>query len=1143
MHRHAVLSFLPCDNDLHEGMDAGSRVHDPSGPQESGWDIQGDSYLIAGSRSGASSQCWIGQRRRSVENPLASGQGYGEGGIMRAKVIPPQFLRTVGLIVCGLFSCGVCFGQVGTASLQGTVTDSTGGVMAGVTVTVTNVQTGVTRTLKTDSQGRYTAPELQIGEYEVQAQMSGFQTGKRTGVTLAVGDQRVLDFTLAVGQASEVVEVKGGVPQVETTTSTISSLIDQKQMSDLPLNGRNFAQLIQLAPGVQSVPAGAGGTFYGTNGEYSISGQRPVGQALILDGAPIQNFWGHGTGSSAIGTSLGVDAIAEFQIFTNTYGAQFGGNGGGINAVTKSGTNGWHGSAYEFLRESTFDARNYFDPLTGPPSFHRNQFGGTLGGPIKKDKLFFFINFEGLRQDLGQTVISSVPDAAARAEVTNPVVLAMLDPSVTPLPNFGDDPATGIGGYRAVATQAAQENYLTARLDYSLSPSDTIFARYILDRSTLVNPFGAGPFGNYPEHDLNRNQFLTLAERKLVSNSLLNNAQFNFTRTIASGNAPNRIPAFDFVPANPLDGGASVPGIATLGEGFSVFPFNFVQNKFEGQDEIFWTHNRHSIMAGISVGRVQSTTLGDIFAGGLFIFASYGFNPGGVPQPGSFLSGEPFLFTGAGSGQAEGTRSFRETQLTGYVQDDWKVNSRVTVNLGLRYEFVTNPVEVNGKLNAIVNVLTDTGFTHVSNVFASNLSLHNLDPRVGLAWSLTNDQKTVLRAGFGVFHAVVGPRDYFAAYSLAPPFNTLTIVEPAFSNPFTFTGLFSVPTPNISQAADYNSHHTPYVMQYNLNVQRDLGAGIIATLAYVGSKGVHLWQQGEANPPTLSPGSTPQNPVFTDPLGNTNPRLNQNFGTVDLVRPRAYSSYHALQASLNKRFSHGLDVQAYYTWSKCIDDSSSSYALEYDTGLQQNPYNLSQDRSLCAFNAAQNFSGTVLYELPFHGNKFAEGWEISNIVTANSGHPFTVFVGFDSAGLGETVNLVDRPNLVPGRSLGSITTHNPNQWFDPAAFTLPAAGTLGNEPRNALIGPRLVTDDFALIKNTRFGEKLNVEFRAEAFNIFNHPNFAPPGLFGAGGGIGSGIFTGGFNPDGTPIRDPNAGRITSTSTTSRQLQFALKFIF
>jgi hypothetical protein len=1034
------------------------------------------------------------------------------------------------LVFIGL-SSAVANAQVATASIHGQIADSTGAVITGATIIVTNTQTGNQRSLQTDAQGRYRAPELQIGDYEIKAEKQGFAAGVRKNVTLAVGDDRAVNLTLSVGTSTNVVEVTGDVPQVDSTTSTISSLIDQKQMRDLPLNGRNFDQLILFAPGVQSVPSGGGGAFYGVNNDYSISGSRPVGQSLILDGAPIQNFWEHGTGASVIGTSLGVDAIAEFQVFTNTYGAEFGGNGGGINAVTKSGINLWHGSGYEFLRESTFDARNYFDPPNGPPSFHRSQFGGTLGGPIKKDHLFFFVNYEGLRQALGQTSISPVPDAAARAEVSDPVTSAMLN--ATPLPNIGDDPTTGIGSYRNVATQGANENYLTARIDYAISNADRLFGRYILDRADVTNPFTVSSLGIYKEDDLNRNQFFTLAENKVISSGLVNTAQFNFTRTIASGNLPQRIPAFNFIPGNPLDGGVSIPGIAQLGAGESVLPFNFVQNKFEAEDTVFWTKGSHQISVGALFRRTQSTGLSDIFPGGFFIYSAYGFNPGGAPFPGSFLSGEPFVFIGAGAGQADGTRSFREIDWAGYIQDDWKLSPHFTLNLGLRYQFASNPVEVNGLLNAITNVATDTAFTHVGHVFANNPSLRNFDPRLGFAWSITGDQKTVLRAGYGIFHEVVSPRTYFAAYTLAPPYNLVTIVFPHLSNPYDFTGAFPVPPlPSLSQAIDYHLNHTPYTMQYNLNLQRDLGWSAIATLSYVGSTGIHLIQQGQANPPTLSPGSTPNNPIFTDPLGNTNPRINPNLGPIDLLRPRAHSHYNALQASLNKRSKNGLTVEAFYTWSKCIDDSSSTYALEYDTGLQENPYSLAQDRGLCSFNSAHNFSGTVLYSLPFRGNKFVEGWELSNIVQAQSGHPVTAFVGFDQAGLGETVVNVERPSIAPGRSLGSIVTHKPDHWFDPNAFVLPPVGGLGDEPRNAFIGPRLVTDDFAIIKNTRFGERVNVQFRAEAFNVFNHTNFGPP-AFGT-----TGIF---LDSSGTP--NPTAGQITSTATTSRQLQFALKFIF
>jgi hypothetical protein len=947
--------------------------------------------------------------------------------------------RRSALFTCTILLCGVAAAQVGSASIHGTLTDPSGAVLVGATVTIKNVQAGTARTLKTDSLGRYRAPELQVGEYEVQAQMPGFQTGLYSGLRLAVGDDHLVNLSLVVGEAESIMEVRTDIPQLDSTSSTISSLIDQRQMRDLPLNGRNFEQLILLAPGVQSVPSsGVGGAFYGNGKDYSISGGRPVGQALILDGAPIQNFWDHGTGAPAIGTSLGVGAIAEFQVFTNTYGAEFGGNGGGINAVTKSGTNSWHGSAYEFLRDSTFDARNYFDPLSGPPAFQRNQFGGTIGGPVRRDKLFFFVNYEGLRQDLGQTSVTSVPDAAARTQASDPTTLAILE--ATPLPNLSDDPTTGIGQYRTVGTQTAKESYVTARMDYVLSASDSIFSRYTLDHANLSNPFSVGPIGNYGESDLNRNQFLTLGQVKVISSALLNKAQFNFSRTVSSGNAPKRIPAFNFVPENPLDGGLSIPGIGYLGVGYSVLPFNFVQTKFEAEDSMFWEHKTHSISAGVSVRATQSTTLSDIFSGGLFVYSAYGFDPGGTPLPHSFLSGEPFAFTGAGPGEADGTRSFREISLAGYVQDNWKVHRQLTLNLGIRYHFVSNPIEANNRLNAIVNVATDLGFTHVSHVLAMNPSFRNLDPRVGFSWALSKDQKAALRGGFGVFHEVITARTSFLAYSLAPPYRLSTIVAPTLNNPFTFSGL-SIPTPLLGQAIDYNLSHTPYVMQYNLNVQRDFGRGLIGTLGYVGSRGVHLLHQVEANPPTLSAGSTPQRPTFKDPAGIPNPRVNPNLANVELIRPNANSHYNAFQASVSKRLEQGLDARAFYTWSKCIDDSSSTYALEYDTGLQMNPYSLSQDRGLCAYNAKHIFNGALLYVLPFRRNRFVEGWEVSTILTAQSGHPFTALVGIDQAGLASPNN-IQRPSIAPGRSLESIVTHSPAQWIDPSAFVLPPSVAL-----------------------------------------------------------------------------------------------------
>jgi len=1034
---------------------------------------------------------------------------------------------TLAILILILFCSFDALGQLPTASIRGTVTDSSGASVAGADIEVKNVRTGITQHLVTDSRGRYTANDVQIGDYEVRAQMKGFKTETQTSLTLAVGDQRIIDFTLRVGATTDVIEVKGYARTVDTASSTMSGLVDQKQITDLPLNGRSFNQLLLLAPGVQSTISTNGGAIYGRNNDYSISGSRPVGQTLILDGASIQNFWDHGTGSSIVGTSLGVDAISEFEVFTNTYGAQYGGNGGGLNAVTKSGTNDWHGSAYEFYRDSVFDARNYFDPPGSPPAFRRNQYGGTLGGPIQKSKSFFFVNYEGLRQNLGENSVNTIPNSAAAAGVLNPAVLAILQ--ALPTPN-GADNGNGTSQHLVVANLDAHQNYVSTRWDYNLDSSNSLFARYIFDRSNLQDPFADNPLGQYPDQGANHNQFPTLGWRKVISSSIINSAQFNFTRTLAIGGATNRIPAFNFVPQSPMDAFVFVNGLSFLGNIGNLFVF--AQNKFEGKDQLSWVRGGHSLTIGASVERIQSNVTLDAGTGGFFFFSSFGFNPGGgAPAPGSFLSGEPSLFLGNEPPNTDAIRGFRNINVTGFVQDDWRVNSRLSVNLGLRYAFLSNPIEVNSKLTAILDIATATDFSPVSHVFVSNPSLRNFDPRIGIAWALTGDGKTAVRAGFGIFHDVITART-FSGYALNPPYIAETLVAPIFDSPFTFHGL-NVALPTTSESPDYNIDRTPYVIQFNANLQHEFGGGFIATVAYVGSRGVRLFYQNEINPPLLTPGSTPQNPVFTDALGNMNPRINPNFSNVDVLMPGAHSNYNALQASLDKRFTHGLQVQAFYTFSKCIDDSSASYPLEGDAGGPENPYSLATDRGLCSFDARHNFTSNLLYTLPFHGNRFVEGWEISNIVTAQSGHPFNAIIGFDQSAVGESLT-VDRPSLAPGRSLGSIVTGNPSRWFDPTAFVLPSPGHLGNLPRNAIAGPNLVTTDLAIIKNTRISERLNVQLRAEAFNLFNHPNFSPPGVFSAGHSVFA---------DSTGAINPVAGQLTSTTTTSRQLQLAIKLTF
>src|SRR5215471_9565834 len=432
-----------------------------------------------------------------------------------------------------MLATGHLHAQGATASISGTVQDPTGAAIPGASITVKNVGTAFTRTVISDDQGRYVAPELPIGEYEVQASLAGFQTVVRRGISLTVGSQRVVDLTLPVGQTEETVSVTGEISQVETTSSSVSSLVNETQMRELPLNGRNFEQLILLAPGALSYPAGGSSALVGRAATYSVSGSRPEGYGMLLDGENIQNWWQRGTGAAVTGTSLGIEAIAEFQTLTNTYSSEFSGNGAAVNSATKAGTNFLHGSAYEFLRNNALDARNFFE-LKKPAPFRRNQFGGSVGGPVKKDKTFFFFNYEGLRQHLDQSFQAFVPTLEARAQAV-PSVKPIVD--LYPIPTT--DLGAGIGTLITIGGQTANENYYLGRFDYIFSPRDSMFARYVDDVGTLI---GTTAIPLWPTSDRSANRYATIQERHIFSTNVLNVAGFSFTRPNTTETQPNTYP-------------------------------------------------------------------------------------------------------------------------------------------------------------------------------------------------------------------------------------------------------------------------------------------------------------------------------------------------------------------------------------------------------------------------------------------------------------------------------------------------------------------------------------------------------------------------------------------------------------------------
>lgn len=1053
--------------------------------------------------------------------------------------------------------------QVGAGMIHGVVTDPTGAVVANGKVTVKNIQTGAALDVVTDSQGRYAAPNIPIGTYLVLVQAPGFKSAQVDNLSLAVGETKEINIPLVIGEASEQVTVQELGGQVETGTSMVAGLINQTQMQKLPLNGRNFEQLIVLTPGVVPVTNAASSAYIGRSQVYSFAGARPVGQEEQIDGQSIQDFWDRGSGAAVLGTSLGVDAIAEFQTYTSTASSQFGGANGGVNAATRSGTNSWHGSGYEFARNAVFDAAPYFVPSTGKPDFKRNQFGGTIGGPIKKDKLFFFANYEGLRQTLGETPVLAVPNQAARTEVQNylstlPVgsqaylnELTVLNSlNAIPLPPTGAiDLGNGTSQGVFNGNQTGNENFVTGRVDYTISSRDSVWGRMIYDHATLSEPFAANSLGLYPQLAFDHNQFYALGWTRNITNNLVSQTQFNFTRTAQAGDTPNHIDAYNCNPQNGYDCFYSSPAVGSLfGLNTPTAPiFNYVQNKFEPKGQLFWIHGAHSISAGFSVLRDQTATNTPVNPGGNYYFSAWGYSASGTPSANSFLTGQPYSFIGALPGQADSNRDFRETDLTGYIQDDWKIRTGLTVNIGLRYSFATNPIEVHNKLFAFLNPFTaiDTGYVNVPHPFKSNPSLKNWDPRIGIAWSPFKNQKTAVRAGFGIFHDMYQPRSYGVGYNFSPPFNQVTVPFPAFTTPVNFQCTAvgpqcTPPLPSIHDALGYNIDTTPYIAEYNLNIQQEIPGSVILTIGYVGSQSSHLLGQVALNPPIFS--GSAQNPVFAtlQTVGSgttlvTNPRINPNFGDMGEIMPWGHSSYNAFQVQANKATSHGLLFQSNYTFSHCLDNTSATYSVDNGGYIAPPyPYTLAHNRGNCSFDRKHNASFNVIYSLPFKGHRLIEGWQIANIIGIHTGLPFTVLCGFDCVGLNEQ-NSPSLPNIDPGVDVHKVVQKgNILQYFNPNDFSLQPLGTIGNSPRYAFFGPSLVNDDFSLMKNTKLRENLTLELRAEAFNVFNHPNFSNPN---------TNLYT------GPTTRNPTAGRITSTISaqgglpSARQLQFAAKVIF
>ncbi|HVV43980.1 MAG TPA: hypothetical protein VHC72_02215, partial [Bryobacteraceae bacterium] len=802
---------------------------------------------------------------------------------------------------------------------------------------------------------------------------------------------------------------------------------------------------------------------------------------------------------------------------TNTYSAQFGGNGAVVNAITKSGTNALHGSAYEFLRNSVLDARNFFDAQK--PPFRRNQFGGSLGGPIKKDKLFFFVNYEGLQQLLGESRVAFVPDASVRAGAA-PNIAPTL--ALYPLPTT--EIGGGIGTLVTSANELAHENYLLARGDWTISANNSLFMRYVSDRADFTQPFSGSTIPLWPELDLSRNQYGTVEDRWTLSPSMVNIARVSLVRPTESAAITNSLPQLDFFPGSGRENGTvAVSGLSTIGA-TTTLPFNLVQNRFTYADEMYWTHGAHTVAFGVSITRTQNNVFAPFEIGGTYTFNSLQ----------DFLNGNAYTLVGALPSAGDATRDFRELLFAPYFNDQWKVLPNLTLNLGLRYQPTTNPVGVRHEVTALTDAPYGTGFVDVKNAFANNPSLGNWDPRVGFSWSPFKDNKTVVRGGFGIFHDLIVARAYVTAYVLSPPDTLGLQTHPPY--PAAFSGGGAALPPSEVEAIDYQTKNTPYMMQYNFNIQRDLGQNTILTLGYVGSRGVHLFAMRDVNAPvpTIDPDGVYHFASVVDGALVSNPRVNPAFGEIASRAPVGDSNYNSFQLNLNRQLTKNLQAQISYAWAKSIDDNSISFGLEGGGAPQNfsNPFNAAYDRGRSSFDLTHSFRASSVYMLPLHGNQLLEGWQLSGIFSATSGFPFTAYTGFDQTGLlgGGT----PRPNLNAGCVNPIIG--QPGAWYNPACFSLQAPGTLGNLGRDSLVGPDLFDLDFAVMKDTairKISDQFHVQFRAEAFNLMNHPNFGLPN---------QNVFT--QTTAGNGKINPQAGKITTTiPNNQREIQFAVKVVF
>lgn len=1069
---------------------------------------------------------------------------------------------------------GTAFAGQVSAGITGTVTDQSGAVVSSATVAVKSVDTGATRTVITDDSGLYRVYSLPVGQYEIRAQKQGFTDEIRKGVQLLVGQTASVDLTLRAGAASEAVTVNADAPLVSVTTKDISGLVGERQIRDLPLNGRSYDQLVTLNPGVVNFTwekTGGIGVSNSTNGNnFAVSGNRPQQNLFLLNGveftgAAENNMQPGGTSQELIG----VDAVREFNVLRDSYGAEYGKRPGAqVLIVTQSGTNSIHGSVYEFLRNSALDAPNFFDPGS-PPGFQRNQFGVAIGAPIRKDNTFIFVNYEGFRQHLHQTGVDLVPDNNARngflpCRLVTPAPSScpssgLVFVSVSPLINAWPAPTPGAPDFGGIAEalnsplQTIREDFGTVRLDHLFSQKDNLSAIYTIDDS---GDFTTTSTNLYSSDVVSlREQVVSLQETHVFSPNVLNTARFGYSRAgyFFTGEPTPGTPAADlpgFLAGLPL--GALVVGgsaasnptaqlsLAGSNNGSSL---PIARNLFTIEDQLAFTRGRHHVTMGAWFQRLQSNEL--------IALSQFG--------QATFTSLQTFLQGKIGSllyDPAPTPLGWRALFGAFYAEDVMRISRQLTLSLGFRDEFTTGWNEAHGR--AATYTFTNGVISTEPHIGDAALLVNNgkflPQPRIGLAWSpFVDTNRTVIRAGFGMYNDLQDALGYRTDQNA--PFN------PTYSLPgISVSQLPVIPSAPVPAAAKLvpggvqPDLQTPTLISWSLRIQQKITNNTSLTVGYVGSHGYHEILGIDANEPfpVICP-AAPCPAVYpsTFPAGiagkpvlpgtyyvPTSVKANPLIANTWTYFSEATSSYNALQVDVNHRFSSSFSIRGVYTWSKTLDDGDSPNATTSggEPALASNPFNLRSDWGPANFDVRHSTAINAIFDLPFgRGRRFLNnaggvgqflvgGWTASTIVTIQSGFPFTPQLSYNPSNNGDTRNPV-RPFVNPAFS-GPIILGKPDQWFNPEAFLAPPnnSGFYGDLGRDTLTGPGLATVDLSFLKEMPIRERLNIQFRAEIFNLLNRANFNTPNAI---------VFT----PSGV---SPTAGLITSTSTTSRQIQFGLK---